>query len=98
MGIDGIKLHLLYVIKGTKLEKLYQEGGYRCLGQQEYVDQVCDFLERLPGNMVIQRLTGDPHPDELVAPAWSLKKRATLALINETMKKRDSWQGKLAEG
>jgi radical SAM protein (TIGR01212 family) len=95
MGIDGIKIHLLYVVKGTKLAKLYDTGRYRCLEQQEYVDLVCDFLERIPKDMVIQRLTGDPHPEELVAPMWSLKKTETLALIRDTMGKRDSWQGKL---
>ena len=95
MGIDGIKIHLLYVIKGTKLEKLYREGSYKCLEQQEYVDLVCDFLERIPKDMVIQRLTGDPHPEELVAPRWSVRKAQTLLMIKETLEKRDSWQGKL---
>jgi len=94
MGIDGIKIHLLYVVKGTELEKLYMQGKYKCLAQQEYVDLVCNFLELIPHNMVIQRLTGDPHPEELVAPAWSLKKRETLALIAKLLEKRDSWQGK----
>ncbi len=96
MGIDGIKLHLLYVIKGTKLETLYRKGKYRCLEQQEYVDLVCSFLELIPEGMVIQRLTGDPHPEELVAPGWSLNKRETLSLITGTLEKRDSWQGKLS--
>jgi len=94
MGIDGVKIHLLYVIKGTRLEKLYRQGSYKCLEQQQYVDLVCDFLERVPGDMVIQRLTGDPHPEELVAPQWSIKKAKTLSLIKETLEKRDSWQGK----
>jgi radical SAM protein (TIGR01212 family) len=94
MEIDGIKIHLLYVVKGTKLAKLFDEGRYRCLEQQEYVDLVCDFLERIPKDMVIQRLTGDPHPEELVVPMWSLKKTETLAIIRATMEKRDSWQGK----
>lgn len=94
MGIDGIKLHLLYVIKGTPLEALYDNGDYRCLSQQAYVDIVCDFLELLPEGMIIQRLTGEPHSEELVAPMWSLKKRETLALIDGTFAKRDSWQGK----
>ncbi|MEJ2166459.1 MAG: TIGR01212 family radical SAM protein [Desulfobacterales bacterium] len=93
-GIDGLKLHLLYVIRGTRLETLYRRGGYRCLEQQEYVDLVCDFLERIPSHMIIQRLTGDPHPDELVAPQWSLKKTETLAQIQAELEKRDSWQGK----
>ena len=94
MGIDGIKLHMLYVIKGTKLEKLYRLGRYRCLEQKQYADLVCDFLERIPQDMVIQRLTSDPHLEELVAPAWTLKKSETLALIRDTLEERDSWQGK----
>jgi radical SAM protein (TIGR01212 family) len=94
LGVDGVKLHLLYVIKGTKLADSYGQGQYRCLGQKEYVDFVCDFLERIPKDMIIQRLTGDPHPQELVAPMWSLKKTQTLAMIRETLEARDSWQGK----
>jgi radical SAM protein (TIGR01212 family) len=97
MEIDGLKIHLLYIVKGTKLDKLYAAGKYRCLEQQEYVDLVCDFLERIPENMVIQRLTGDPHPEELVAPMWSLDKSKTLNRIKETLKKRDSWQGKFVD-
>jgi len=94
LGIDGIKLHLLYVVKGTRLETLYRQGKFNCLEQQSYVNLVCDFLERIPPEMVIQRLTGDPHQHELTAPKWSLKKTETLNLIRRTMEKRDSWQGK----
>ena len=97
LELDGLKLHLLYVIKGTRLESLYRQERFKCLEQQEYVDLVCDFLERIPRRMIIQRLTGDPHPAELTAPQWSLKKSETLAKINETLEKRDSWQGKLYE-
>jgi radical SAM protein (TIGR01212 family) len=97
LGIDGIKLHLMYVVKGTGLETLYRQGKFRCLEQQEYVDRVCDFLEHIPRHMVIQRLTGDPHPAELAAPLWSLKKSETLAQIRETLEKRDSWQGQKIE-
>ncbi len=96
MNIDGIKLHLLYVVRGTRLEALYRQGNYRCLEQQEFAGLVCDFLELLPQKMVIQRLTGDPHPKELVAPLWSRKKEETIALINDTLKKRNTWQGKYA--
>jgi radical SAM protein (TIGR01212 family) len=94
MGIDGIKIHLLYVIKGTRMERLYLEGRYRCLAQEEYIDLVCDFLELLPPDMVIQRLTGDPHPAELVAPEWSLRKNETISVIKKILATRDSWQGK----
>jgi radical SAM protein (TIGR01212 family) len=94
LGIDGVKLHLLYVVKGTPLETLYRQGTYRCLEQQEYVDLVCDFLEHIPPQMVIQRLTGDPHPEELVAPQWARQKTDTLRKISETLEERNSWQGK----
>ncbi|MGD9175971.1 MAG: TIGR01212 family radical SAM protein [Desulfobacterales bacterium] len=95
LGIDGVKLHLLYVVKGTALETLYRQGDFKCLEQGAYVDLVCDFLERLPSNVVIQRLTGDPHPAELVAPVWTLNKSETLAQIRQTLEKRDSRQGML---
>ena len=97
LKIDGVKLHLLYVVKGTRLEKLHRQGCYSCLKQQAYIDLVCDFLERIPPDTVIQRLTGDPHPNELVAPQWALKKSETLANIRQTLEKRDSWQGKFLE-
>ncbi len=96
IGIDGVKLHLLYVVKGTLLESLYRQGRYRCLDQREYVDIVCDVLELLPKKLVIQRLTGDPHPIELAAPDWSLQKSQTLSMIRETLANRGSWQGKNA--
>ena len=94
LGIDGVKLHLLYVVKGTPLETLYRRGDFECLEQDAYVDLVCDFLERIPCEMVVQRLTGDPHPAELVAPAWALKKTEILEQIRKALEKNDSRQGK----
>lgn len=93
LDIDGVKLHLLYVVKNTPLEHLYNQGQYHCLTQEEYVEWSCDVLERLPKNAVVHRLTGDPHPDELVAPQWSLDKRGTLAAIEQHLEKRDTRQG-----
>lgn len=95
MGIDGIKLHLLYVVRGTPMETLYRTGRYSCLGQEEYAELICDFIERLPETMIIQRLTGDPHPKELVAPAWSLQKRETMDLIHTRFREKNTWQGKV---
>jgi len=94
LGIDGVKIHLLYVIRGTELENRFRAHRYRSLEQWEYIDLVCDFLERLPKDTVIQRLTDDPHSEELIAPAWSLKKNETLEQIKKTLETRDSWQGK----
>ncbi len=94
MDIQGVKIHLLYVVKGTELARLYRQGAYRCLEQQEYVELVCRFLELLPRQMVIQRLTGDPHPEELLAPEWSLRKTETLNMIKTQLEKENSWQGR----
>lgn len=96
LAIDGVKLHLLYVVKGTVLARIYQSGRYRCLSQAEYVERVCDVLEHLPPSTVIHRLTGDPHRDELIAPAWSLQKQETLSQIENRLRQRRTWQGRLA--
>ena len=98
LGIDGVKLHLLYVVRGTRLDTMYREGAYRCLDQDEYVGIVCDFLEHIPEQVVIQRLTGDPHPDELVAPQWALDRNETFARINRELERRDTRQGRKAGG
>ncbi|TYT76213.1 TIGR01212 family radical SAM protein [Desulfobotulus mexicanus] len=93
MGIDGVKIHLLYVVKGTPLEGMYRGGDYVCMEEEVYVRAVCDFLEILPENMVIQRLTGDPHEDELVAPLWAMEKEKTRNAILERLEKRNTRQG-----
>jgi hypothetical protein len=93
LGIDGLKIHLLYVVKGTKLDDMYQSGNYTCMTQDEYVEAVCEFLAHTPKNVVIQRLTGDPHPEELVAPDWALRKTETLNLIRQTLEHRNWRQG-----
>ncbi|MBL0715127.1 MAG: TIGR01212 family radical SAM protein [Desulfosarcina sp.] len=93
LNLDGIKLHLLYVVRGTLLAAEYRKGNYRCLEQEEYADLVCDVIERLPPGMVIQRITGDPHPRELVAPAWALQKKQTIEMIHARFKARQTRQG-----
>lgn len=94
MDIQGIKIHLMYVIRGTELHRMYENGLYRCLTRDDYIDIVGDFLALLPPDIVIHRLTGDPHPDELVAPLWALEKSANLRAIREEMRDRNLWQGK----
>ena len=93
-GIDGVKIHLLYVIKGTPLDRLFLAGAYQPMTQPEYVETVCDFLELLPEQMVVQRITGDPHGTELRAPAWAGRYRETFNLIQQTLARRDTFQGK----
>ena len=97
-GINGIKIHLLYVIKKTLLEKMWQQGDYKPMEQAEYVDMVCDFLELLPKHIIIQRITGDPHPDELRAPLWAAQDRKTFNMIQDELEKRETFQGRKYKG
>lgn len=94
LPLDAVKIHLLYVVRGTGLAQLYDAGRYRCLGQAEYVDLVCDFLELLPPQMIIQRLTGDPHAEELLAPQWALERARNRALIEARLEDRNTCQGR----
>ncbi len=94
LPISGVKIHLLYVVKGTHLDKLYEKGEYRCLEREEYTDLVVDFLELLPPGVVIQRMTGDPIRSELVAPEWALHKTRNMSFIDKRLEERDTWQGK----
>lgn len=94
LPIQGIKIHLLYVTKGSALAKEFVSGKLRCLERNEYVDLVVDFLELLPPQMVVQRLTGDPIRSELLSPAWATEKSRNLLLIRRRLEKRDTWQGR----
>lgn len=94
LGLNGVKIHNLHVVKGTPLERDYRAGKVRLLERDEYVQVVCDFLERLPPEMVIHRLQGDAPPDYLVAPAWCRDKSRLLLAIDAELQRRDSWQGK----
>jgi radical SAM protein (TIGR01212 family) len=92
--VDGVKIHLLHVLKESPLEKIYREGTITLLSQERYVALVCDFLELMPPAVVIQRLTGEAPRDNLVAPLWALDKHAVLRAISSELERRDSWQGR----
>ena len=94
LPIDGVKIHNLHVVRDTPLEKMYRAGEVHLFGLEEYVQVVCDFLERLPAGMVIHRLSGDAPPDYLVAPHWCLDKPGLLRAIHAELNRRESWQGK----
>ena len=93
LGVDGVKLHLLHVMKGTVLAEMYGRGEVGVLERDEYAGLVCDFLERLDPRILIQRLTGDGGHDNLVAPLWSLKKFEILNLIDAELERRGTHQG-----
>lgn len=89
-----VKLHLLHILKGTKMAQQYRAGEFETLTLPEYVDIVCDQLELLPPETVVQRVTGDGMADELIAPQWSRRKFVVMNSIDEELYRRDSWQGK----
>ena len=89
-----IKLHLLHIIRGTALERLYEKEKFHVFELSEYAQLICDQLEIIPPEVVIQRITGDGVKEDLVAPLWSLKKFCVMNEIDKEMQRRDSWQGK----
>src|SRR5436309_7114066 len=94
LPVQAVKIHNLHVVRDTPLEGMYRRGAVTLLERQEYVSVVCDFLERLPAEMVIHRLSGEAPPEYLVAPLWCLDKPGLLAAIDAEMVRREGWQGK----
>ena len=97
-GTWGIKLHLMYVVKNTPLEKLYLNGDLKVNTKEEYVEKVINILENISPEIVVHRLTGDGDRETLVAPLWSIKKIDVLNSIHKELKRRNTYQGKLYYG
>lgn len=95
LPMQGLKLHLLHLMKGTGLEKRYQHNPFPLLSRDEYVDLVVDILEITPPQRVIHRLTGDSPRATLIAPEWSLRKWEVLNEIDRRLEERETWQGRL---
>lgn len=89
----GIKIHMLHVIKNTKLGDMYLENPFHILTKDEYIDIVINQLEYLDEDIVINRITGDPVKEDLIEPTWLLKKFVVLNDIDKEMVKRDTYQG-----
>lgn len=93
-GTQGIKLHLLHLVKDTRLVQIYEKGQLRIMDLEEYTDLVVDCIERIPEDMVIHRITGDGPRETLIEPKWSLKKWEVINTIEHKMMDRSTWQGK----
>lgn len=87
-GVNGIKLQLLHVIKGTDLEQEYNKGVFQTLEMEEYTDLVAECIAVLPENMVIHRMTGDGDKKTLVAPFWSGDKKRVLNMLNRKIENK----------
>ena len=94
LQLHSIKIHLLHLLKGTRMAEEYARGEFALLSREEYVQIVCDQLELLPPELVVQRLTGDGERESLIGPMWSLKKLVVMNEIDKELARRDSWQGR----
>ncbi len=91
--VQGVKFHLLHLMKNTPLVEFYDKGELKFLSQEEYIDIICSSISIIPQNMVIHRLTGDAPRSLLIGPQWSLKKWEILNAIDSELEKRGIYQG-----
>lgn len=97
LPIKGLKIHMLNILKGTKLEMIYEEMTFPLLSLEAYLDQVLYIIERLNPEIVIHRVTGDGAKDLLIAPRWILNKRKVLNELTKKFKAEETYQGKFLE-
>ena len=93
LDIQGIKIHMLSILKDTKLAEIYNDNKFKLITRNEYIDIVCDQLEYLREDIVVHRITGDPKVSDLIEPDWLIKKVTILNDIDKEMSKRNSYQG-----
>ncbi len=94
LRVDGVKLHSLYVVKGTKLAQMYESGAIKIGSLNEYIDRAVTFLEYLDPSIVIHRLASDPPREGTIFGNWGLSKNEIVRLIEQELEKRGTWQGK----
>jgi len=95
MDVQGIKIHLLHLMRKTPMVKQYEAGLLKFLELDEYVKLIVDTLEILPPNMIVHRLTGDAPRELLIGPLWSQRKWEVLNAIDRELRTRQTWQGRL---
>ncbi len=93
LEVEGVKIHHLYISRHAEIVNLYEAGELRVFTLEEYVDLVCDYLERLSPDILIHRLMGEARPGELIAPVWSARKTYIIQLIQKELKRRGTHQG-----
>ena len=93
LGINGIKIHNLFIVKNTKLAEMYINNPFKLLSRDEYIDIVCKQLRLLNPSIVVHRLTGDPKKEDLIEPLWAIKKIDILNGIVKKLKKDKAYQG-----
>lgn len=93
LDIHAVKIHLLHIIRGTVLAEQFLRGEFSEMSMEDYIETVCDQLELLPQNVIIERLTGDGDKSSLIAPLWSRDKKSVLNGIDKELRRRGTVQG-----
>lgn len=93
LPVDSVKIHQLHAVRGTRLAEMYYAGGFTPLSHTEYVAAACDFLERIPPTVAVQRLYGSAPLAIRVAPSWDLKNNQMWYSVVNELKRRGTWQG-----
>ena len=96
--VDGVKLHMLHVIRGSQMATQYQNQPFELLSLEQYVEIVCKQIRVFHPETVIERLTGDGAKSTLIAPTWTLNKRNVLNSIDKRLSQLEAWQGDRFEG
>lgn len=94
IGVDAVKMHNLYAVKNTPMGEEVERGELEMMTLPDYIRTLVDFLEILPPNVVIERVSGEAPPDYFIGPAWALDKPLIRNALHEELERRDSWQGK----
>lgn len=97
-GADGVKFHLLHVLRGTDLAADYEAGQFKTLSMEDYFRLLCGCIERMPQEMVVHRLTGDGAKRDLISPLWSADKKRVLNALHRYMDEHDVQQGRYYGG
>src|SRR5205085_9504219 len=98
LGVDMVKIHHLHIVRGTALAAEYTRRPFPVLGYEDYLDLLCDFIERLDPRIVIERMFGEAPLGLLVAPNWGRTKNDLVMDIQKKFEERDVWQGKNSRG
>ena len=93
LDIQGIKIHMLSILKYTKLAEIYKKENFKLITRDEYINIVCDQLEYLREDIVVNRITGDPKISDLIEPDWLIKKVTILNDIDKELARRNTYQG-----
>src|SRR5205823_12175589 len=94
LKLHAVKIHNLYAVKNTPLAEQVARGEVTLMTRDDYIRTLIDFLELLPPEMVVERISGDAPPDYFIGPTWCLDKPGVLLALNAEMERRDAWQGK----